>query len=218
MRVLLAEDDADLADAIARGLRQHSFAVDVAGDGADALDRARSVQYDVLVLDRDLPAVHGDVVCQLLTDEGSMPRVLMLTASGAIEDRVRGFALGADDYLAKPFAMDELAARVRALGRRSAYATPTVLNWRDVMLSPAYHRVERGGREITLTHREFAVLEQLLLAPGSVLSAEGLMARVWDDRLDPFSNIVRVTIHTLRRKLGDPPVIETVTGAGYRMV
>jgi len=217
MRILLAEDDADLADAIARGLRQHALAVDVAADGAEALERVRCHDYDVLVLDRDLPVVHGDVVCQRITGAGGLPRVLMLTASGAIEERVKGLALGADDYLPKPFAMEELVARIRALGRRAAHAAPTVFTWRDITVRPAHRRVERAGREVPLTNREFAVLEELLSDPGAVLSAETLMARVWDDRLDPFSNIVRVTILTLRRKLGDPPVIETLTGAGYRL-
>ena len=218
MRILLAEDDPDLADAVARGLRQHAFAVDVAFDGGDALSRARLHEYDVLVLDRDLPVVHGDVVCETLSVSSGLPRILMLTAAGTIDDRVRGLALGADDYLPKPFAMEELVARVRALARRAARAAPAVLEWRDITVRPAHLRVERAGREVRLTNREFAVLEELLADPGAVCSAETLMNRVWDDRLDPFSNIVRVTILTLRRKLGEPPVIETVTGAGYRLV
>jgi DNA-binding response OmpR family regulator len=217
MRVLLAEDDAALADVIARGLRREALSVDIATDGGTALERARSVEYDVIVLDRDLPVLHGDDVCAALTGSGALTRILMLTASAAIEERVEGFALGADDYLPKPFAMSELVARVRALGRRAMPARPKVLEWNDVWLDPARRRAGRGTAELRLTNREFALLEQLLLDPGAILSAEVLMERVWDDRLDPFSNIVRVTVLTLRRKLGDPGVIETVPRAGYRL-
>jgi len=217
MRVLLAEDDVDLASSIARGLRRAALSVDIAPDGEIALDRARSLDYDVLVLDRDLPRLHGDVVCEELTKSGPIPRILMLTASATVEARVKGLSLGADDYLVKPFAMDELIARIRALARRAAHALPTMLEWRDVWLRPAHRRAGRGTSTLRLTNREFAVLEQLLLEPGAVVSAEALMTRVWDDRLDPFSNIVRVTMLTLRRKLGEPPVIETVPAAGYRV-
>jgi DNA-binding response OmpR family regulator len=205
MRVLLAEDDVALATVIARGLRRSALAVDVAHDGEGALDKARLVAYDVVVLDRELPGVHGDVVCRALHDDGAGPRILMLTASGSVEDRVEGLSLGADDYLPKPFAMAELVARVRALARRTRPAHPAVLKWRDIWLDPARHTAGRGDCDIRLTNREFAVLEEL-------------MERVWDDKLDPFSNIVRVTILTLRRKLGDPAVIETAPGAGYRLV
>jgi DNA-binding response OmpR family regulator len=218
MRVLLAEDDVALATLIARGLRRSALAVDVTHDGEAALDKARLVAYDVVVLDRELPGVHGDVVFRVLHDEGSGPRILMLTASGSIEDRVEGLSLGADDYLPKPFAMAELVARVRALARRTRPAQPAILKWNDIWLDPARHTAGRGQIDIRLTNREFAVLEELISSDGALESAEELMERVWDDKLDPFSNIVRVTILTLRRKLGDPAVIETVPGAGYRLV
>lgn len=217
MRVLLAEDDEPLADAIARGLRREALAVDVANDGATTLEKVRTVAYDVMVLDRDLPVVHGDDVCRQLTRWGSITRILMLTASSAVEDRVDGLSLGADDYLAKPFAMAELVARIRALGRRRVHAQPVTLRWREVWLDAARRRAGRGERELRLTNREFALLEEFIAADGAVLSSEALMESVWDDRLDPFSNVVRVTVLTLRRKLGDPPVIETVAGAGYRL-
>ncbi|MDQ1380397.1 MAG: hypothetical protein QOJ71_1116 [Actinomycetota bacterium] len=217
MRVLLAEDDAALADVIARGLRRAALSVDIARDGGSALQRAQAVEYDVIVLDRDLPVLHGDVVCEALTASGALSRILMLTASAAIEERVEGLALGADDYLPKPFAMAELVARIRALGRRSMRARPKVLEFGDVWLDPARRRAGRGKDELRLTNREFALLEQLMIEPGATLSAEVLMARVWDDRVDPFSNIVRVTMLTLRRKLGDPAVIETVPRFGYRL-
>jgi DNA-binding response OmpR family regulator len=217
MRVLLAEDDVALAAVIARGLRRSALAVDIAHDGAAALDKARLVTYDVVVLDRELPGVHGDVVCRALHDRAG-PRILMLTASGSVEDRVEGLSLGADDYLPKPFAMAELVARVRALGRRTRPAHPAILKWHDIWLDPARHTAARGDADIRLTNREFAVLEELIASSGALVSAEDLMERVWDDKLDPFSNIVRVTILTLRRKLGDPAVIETVAGAGYRLI
>jgi len=218
MRVLLAEDDVALAAVIARGLRRSALAVDVTHDGQAALDKARLVAYDVVVLDRELPGVHGDVVCRALQDDGSGPRILMLTASGSVEDRVEGLSLGADDYLPKPFAMTELVARVRALARRTRPAHPAILKWHDIWLDPARHTAGRGDAALRLTNREFAVLEELISSDGALVSAEELMERVWDDKLDPFSNIVRVTILTLRRKLGDPAVIETVPGAGYRLV
>jgi DNA-binding response OmpR family regulator len=218
MRVLLAEDDVALAAVIARGLRRSALAVDVTHDGQAALDKARLVAYDVVVLDRELPGVHGDVVCRALQDDGSGPRILMLTASGSVEDRVEGLSLGADDYLPKPFAMTELVARVRALARRTRPAHPAILKWHDIWLDPARHTAGRGDAALRLTNREFAVLEELISSDGALVSAEELMEHVWDDKLDPFSNIVRVTILTLRRKLGDPAVIETVPGAGYRLV
>ncbi|MDQ1509478.1 MAG: hypothetical protein QOG50_1322 [Actinomycetota bacterium] len=218
MRVLLAEDDVALAAVIARGLRRSALAVDVTHDGEAALDKARLVSYDVVVLDRELPGVHGDVVCRALHDNGSGPRILMLTASGSVEDRVEGLSLGADDYLPKPFAMAELVARVRALARRTRPAHPAILKWHEIWLDPARHTAGRGDADVRLTNREFAVLEELITSDGALVSAEELMERVWDDKLDPFSNIVRVTILTLRRKLGDPAVIETVPGAGYRLV
>ena len=218
MRVLLVEDDALLADAIARGLRREAIAVDIALDGGAALEKAGVAQYDVVVLDRDLPVVHGDEVCSSLSNSGSPSRILMLTASAEVEERVEGLSLGADDYLAKPFAMTELVARVRALARRSHHTSPIVLEWGDIWLDPARRSARRREVPLRLTNREFALLEELMLVQGAVLSAETLMERVWDDRLDPFSNIVRVTILTLRRKLGDPAIIETLPGAGYRLM
>ncbi|MEV4198318.1 response regulator transcription factor [Micromonospora globbae] len=217
MRVLLVEDEQPLAGYIAVGLRKHGFAVDVAFDGRSALDKCALTAYDVVVLDRDLPVLHGDAVCRWLAQDGAA-RILMLTASGTVEDRVGGLTLGADDYLGKPFAFSELVARVRALARRSAPARPPVLRRADVVLDPARRAAERAGRLLSLTPKEFGVLEELLAAGGDVVSAETLLEKVWDEHADPFTNAIRITIGTLRRKLGDPPLIETVTGAGYRMI
>jgi DNA-binding response OmpR family regulator len=217
VRVLLVEDEQPLAKYVAAGLRKHGFAVDVAFDGRAALDKCVVTPYDVVVLDRDLPVVHGDTVCRELAEHGTA-RILMLTASGTVEDRVEGLTLGADDYLGKPFAFSELVARVRALSRRSAPATPPVLRTGDVVLDPARRTAERAGRLLHLTPKEFGVLEQLLAAGGAVVSAETLLDKVWDEHADPFTNAVRITVGTLRRKLGDPPLIETVTSAGYRTV
>lgn len=217
MRVLVVEDDAPLADAIARGLRRETFAVDLVGDGDSALEMLSFVDYDMVVLDRALPGRHGDAICEELAGHGSTARILMLSASAEVDQRVEGLLLGADDYLTKPFAMVELVARVRALGRRVPRAAPTILRWSDIWLDPARRTAARGGRTLKLTNREFALLESLLMAEGRILSAETLMQQVWDDRLDPFSNAVRVTILTLRRKLGEPAVISTVAGAGYRL-
>ncbi|GAB3464545.1 response regulator transcription factor [Actinophytocola sediminis] len=217
MRVLLVEDEQPLAKYVAAGLRKHGFAVDVAFDGRTALDKCAVTPYDVVVLDRDLPVVHGDTVCRELTQHGAA-RILMLTASGTVEDRVEGLTLGADDYLGKPFAFSELVARVRALSRRSAPATPPVLRAGDVVLDPARRTTERAGRLLHLTPKEFGVLERLLAADGAVVSAETLLDKVWDEHADPFTNAVRITVGTLRRKLGAPPLIETVPSAGYRTV
>jgi DNA-binding response OmpR family regulator len=217
LRVLVVEDDVGLADVIARGFRGDAIAVDVTHDGETALAKAGTVDYDVIVLDRDLPVVHGDVVCRTLAESASMTRILMLTAAAAVEQRVEGLHLGADDYLAKPFAMAELTARVHALGRRASRPRPPSLAWRDLRVDPATRSANRGGVPLELTNREFAVLTELMAEPGTVVSAEQLMERVWDDTLDPFSNAVRVTILTLRRKLGEPEVIATVPRAGYRL-
>ena len=217
MRVLVVEDDAELAEAIGIGLRLEGMAADVALDGEQALERARFIGYDVIVLDRDLPGVHGDDVCAELVAAGSRSRVLMLTAAGTIEDRVAGLSLGADDYLPKPFAFAELIARVRALARRSHPATPPVLTGGDITLDPARRVASRAGRLLLLGPKEFAVLELLLSAQGAVVSAEELLERVWDEAADPFTNTVKVTVSRLRRKLGDPPMIETVAQAGYRV-
>ncbi|MFF0520199.1 response regulator transcription factor [Actinomadura nitritigenes] len=217
MRVLIVEDERVLADTIAEGLREEAMAVDVVYDGDDALERTFSTEYDVVVLDRDLPTVHGDEVCRELAERRGPARILMLTAAGDVEDRVDGLSLGADDYLPKPFVFGELVARVRALARRTGVPVPPVLERRGIRLDPHRRRVARDGRELRLTNKEFAVLEELLRAEGGVVSAERLLERAWDENIDPFSNIVRVTMATLRRKLGEPAVIETVTGSGYRL-
>jgi DNA-binding response OmpR family regulator len=217
MKVLVVEDEAQLADAIARGLRREGLAVDTAPDGDLALEKAAMTPYDVIVLDRDLPRVHGDDVCQTLRAGGNPSQILMLTASGTLEDRVSGLNLGADDYLPKPFAFVELLARVRALGRRRAAAPNLVLERGGLRVDPARHDVTRDGHPVPLTPKELAVLEALLVANGAVVSPETLLDQVWDDHVDPFTNVVRVTIMTLRKKLGAPAVIETVIGAGYRI-
>ncbi len=217
MRVLVVEDERHLADAIARGLRRQGMAVDVAYDGDTGHELAHVTRYDVVVLDRDLPGVPGDQICADLAASGSLTRVLMLTASGSVADRVEGLRLGADDYLPKPFAFDELVARVRALGRRATPPTPPVLTAGDLRLDPARRIATRGGRTLELTRKEFGVLEVLLMARGAVVSSEELLERVWDANADPFTTTVRVTVRSLRRKLGDPPLIETVVGSGYRI-
>lgn len=217
VRVLVIEDERALADAVARGLRREGMAVDTAYDGTNGHEMALTTRYDVVVLDRDLPGVHGDEICIDLVRAGLLTRVLMLTASGSVAERVEGLDLGADDYLAKPFAFDELVARVRALGRRATPAAPPVLRVADVELDPAKRGVQRDGRMLDLTRKEFGVLEELIKARGGVVSSEELLERVWDANADPFTTTVRVTVMTLRRKLGDPPLIETVVGAGYRI-
>jgi DNA-binding response OmpR family regulator len=218
MRVLIAEDEVRLADALARGLRREGMAVDLAPDGSDALVKARVVRYDVLVLDRDLPGVHGDEVCRTVRGERPDTGILMLTAAGTLEDVVEGLSLGADDYLAKPFRFAELVARIHALARRSGPSRPPVLHHRDLELDPARRQLTRAGAPVELTRKEFAVLEVLMSADGATVSAEELLERVWDEHTDPFTNVVRMTIMTLRRKLADPPVVATVIGVGYRLV
>jgi two-component system, OmpR family, response regulator VanR len=217
MRVLIAEDEQRLADAIARGLRREGMAVDLAPDGTDALIKARVIRYDVLVLDRDLPGMHGDDVCRALRGERPETGILMLTAAGTLEDVVAGLSLGADDYLPKPFRFAELVARIHALARRSSPSRPPVLQHGDIELDPARRRATRSGATVDLARKEFAVLEVLMTADGATVSAEELLERVWDEHIDPFTNVVRMTIMTLRRKLGDPQVLETVIGVGYRM-
>jgi DNA-binding response OmpR family regulator len=217
MRVLVAEDELRIAGAVARGLRREGMAVDLAGDGAAALYKARVAPYDVVVLDRDLPVVHGDDVCRALTAEQPETKVLMLTAARTTDDLVEGLSLGADDYLPKPFRFAELVARLRALGRRSGAARPPVLEAGDVVLDPAGHTATRAGRLLDLTPKEFAVLEVLLAAQGAVVSPAELVEKAWDEQLDPLSNTVRMTVMTLRRKLGDPPLVATVRGSGYRV-
>jgi DNA-binding response OmpR family regulator len=216
MRVLVVEDRRIMADSIARSLRREGMAVDVAYDGRAGLGLAAVNGYEVVVLDRDLPGVHGDQVCRQLA--GGQARILMLTASGTVEDRVDGLSLGADDYLPKPFALVELIARIRALGRRATPALPPVLVVDDLTLDPNRRVAERAGRPLVLTNKELGVLEVLMAAGGRVVSAEELLERVWDAHADPFTNTVRVTLANLRRKVGDPPIITTVIGAGYRLV
>lgn len=217
MRVLVIEDDAELAETIAAGLRRELLATDVALDGNDGLERALFTGYDVVVLDRDLPGVHGDGVCAELIAARCRSRILMLTAAATIDDRVGGLSLGADDYLPKPFAFAELVARVRALARRAQPAVPPVLISGDVCVDPARRIVRRSGCQVDLGPKEFGVLELLLAAQGRVVSAEELLERVWDEMADPFSSAVKVTMSRLRRKLGEPPLIETVAQAGYRV-
>ena len=217
MRILIVEDEEPLADAIARGLRREGMAVDVALDGDEGHEKASVTRYDVVVLDRDLPGMSGDELCREIVASGALTRVIMLTASGSVADRVEGLSIGADDYLAKPFAFDELVARVRALARRATPVTPPVLRAGDVELDPARRTVTRGGQQVDLTRKEFGVLEVLLAASGSVVSSEELLERVWDEHADPFTTTVRVTVMTLRKKLGEPGIIDTVVGSGYRV-
>lgn len=217
VRVLVVEDHRRLATAVADGLRREGMAVDVAFDGADALAHIAVNEYDVVVLDRDLPEVHGDQVCRALVDGRSHTRVLMLTAAATIRDRVGGLELGADDYLPKPFDFSELVARIRALARRAGPPLPPTYERGDLGLDPARHTVARGGRPLDLTPKEFAVLEHLLAADGRVVSQEELLARVWDEAANPFTQTVKTTVGRLRAKLGEPPLIETVREGGYRI-
>ncbi|MFI0371277.1 response regulator transcription factor [Actinomadura sp. 1N219] len=217
MRILVAEDERVLADLVAEGLREQAMAVDVAYDGAAALERLAVNDYDVLVLDRDLPRVHGDEICRELAQSGEQVRILMLTASGTVHERVTGLNLGADDYLAKPFAFDELVARIQALGRRAAPPLPPVLEHAGITLDTARRQVFRDGRYLPLSPKEFAVLEVLMRARGTLVSTEELLERAWDEHTDPFTTVVKVTMSKLRSKLGDPPVIVTVPGSGYRL-
>jgi two-component system response regulator VanR len=217
MRILIAEDEPQLADAIARGLKREGMAVDVANDGERALVNARVHAYDVVVLDRDLPELHGDDVCRALSADTHETKILMLTASGGTEDVVRGLSIGADDYMAKPFKFPELVARIRALARRAGPARPPVLAKGDLTLDPASRVVTRAGRRIDLSPKEFGVLEVLMGADGRAVSSEELLERVWDENADPFTNTVRMTMVGLRRKLGSPAVVHTVVGSGYRV-
>lgn len=217
MRVLVVEDHRELADTIATGLRREAIAVDVVASGPAALEHSSVNRYDVVLLDRDLPGMHGDAVCRALVTSGYPARVMMLTAAGAIEDRVDGLSCGADDYLPKPFAFAELVARIRALGRRTHPALPPVLVRGDLRLDPGQRVASRSGHRLDLSPKEFTVLELLLAAQGRVVSAEELLERAWDEAADPFTNTVKVTISRLRRKLGQPPVVETVPHAGYRI-
>ncbi|MFD0418082.1 response regulator transcription factor [Streptomyces sp. NPDC127108] len=217
MRVLLVEDEEFLAEMIAVGLRRDALAVDVAADGLTALRKLQLGEYDVLVLDRDLPGVHGDEVCRRVVRQRLLTRVLMLTAAGTVRDRVAGLGLGADDYLTKPFAYDELLARVLALGRRARPALPPVIERAGVVLDTARRQASRDGRHLSLSRKEFAVLEALLRADGAVVSGEDLIEQVWEEDTSYRTNAVRVTLSKLRAKLGEPGVVETVPGAGYRI-
>ena len=217
MRILLVEDDEALADVVARGLRQAGLAVDVVYDGERAIESASVNSYDVIVLDRQLPGIHGDDVCRAVLQLPTSPRILMLTAAGNIDDRVRGLEIGADDYLPKPFAMAELVARIQALARRPSAITLPVIELGDLRIDRSRRTARRQNRDLPLTRKEFGVLEVLATSPDRVVSAEELLEKVWDDAADPFTNAVRITIMTLRRKLGDPPLIETVVGVGYRL-
>ncbi|MCX4666287.1 response regulator transcription factor [Streptomyces sp. NBC_01381] len=217
MRVLLVEDEEFLAEMIADGLRRDALAVDVASDGLTALRKLQLGEYDVVVLDRDLPGLHGDEVCRRVVRQRLLTRVLMLTASATVRDRVAGLGLGADDYLTKPFAYDELLARVLALGRRTRPALPPVIERAGLVLDTARRQASRDGRHLALSRKEFAVLEALLRAEGAVVSGEDLIEQVWEEDTSYRTNAVRVTLSKLRTKLGDPPVVETVPGAGYRI-
>ena len=215
MRVLVVEDQVELADDIAEGLRDQGIGADVAYDGAEGIEKALMNRYDVVVLDRDLPKVHGDAVCAALVGASSEARILMLTAAGSVGDRVEGLNLGADDYLSKPFAFEELVARLHALARRSPAVAPVTVTG-DIVFDRARRRVSRSGRPVSLTRKEMGVLEVLVVADGAVVSPEELFERVWDERADPFSRTVTVTMARLRGKLGEPDPIETVVGSGYR--
>jgi two-component system response regulator VanR len=217
MRILIAEDEPRVAGAVAKGLRARGAAVDVALDGAQALYNARVYFYDVVLLDRDLPKIHGDDVCRTLRDEQPELKILMLTAARSTDDVVEGLAIGADDYLGKPFRFAELVARVHALHRRAGPARSPVLRRGDIELDPARRTAARRGRDLELTPKEFSVLEALLRADGAVVSPQALLESVWDASVDPMTNTVRMTVMKLRRKLGEPTVLETVPGAGYRL-
>lgn len=217
VRVLIVEDERQLADSIAEGLRLHAMAVDVTYDGEAGLERASINDYDVLVLDRDIPRLSGDDVCATLAQSQSPTRILMLTAATSVGQRVEGLSLGADDYLTKPFAFAELVARVRALARRTRPALPPILERSNIQLDAHRRIVSRSGRPVDLSRKEFALLEELMRADGGTVSSEQLLEKAWDEQIDPFSNVVRFTVMNLRRKLGEPPAIETVQGVGYRL-
>jgi DNA-binding response OmpR family regulator len=217
MRVLVAEDERMLANLIAEGLRRQGLAVDVAFDGGEASELLAANDYDVLVLDRDLPEIHGDVICRQQAASGARTRILLLTAAASIPDRVAGLGLGADDYLPKPFDFEELVARIRALGRRSQPALPPMLERAGIVLDVARRQVSRDGRVLSLSVKELAVLEVLMRADGAVVSAEALLDSAWDEQIDPFTTVVRVIVSRLRGKLGSPPCIQTIPGAGYKL-
>ncbi|MEU7867146.1 response regulator transcription factor [Dactylosporangium sp. NPDC049140] len=217
MRILVAEDERMLADLVAEGLRKQAMAVDVAYDGTSASQRLAVHDYDVLVLDRDLPGVHGDVICRDLAQSGARTRILMLTAATSVPERVAGLGLGADDYLPKPFDYSELVARVQALGRRSQAPVPPILQRAGIVLDTPRRQATRDGRHLPLSVKEYAVLEVLMRANGALVSAETLLELAWDENVDPFTTVVRVIISRLRSKLGNPPCIHTVPGVGYHL-
>jgi len=217
MRVLVAEDERMLANLIAEGLRKRGMAVDLAFDGGEASEQLAANDYDVLVLDRDLPKIHGDVICRELAQSGARTRILLLTAAASVDERVNGLGLGADDYLPKPFDFNELVARIQALGRRCQAPLPPILSRAGIVLDVPRRQASREGRELALSTKEYAVLEVLLRANGVVVSAESLLELAWDDGVDPFTSVVRVIISRLRAKLGEPPCIETIPGVGYRL-
>jgi DNA-binding response OmpR family regulator len=217
MRILVAEDEQMLADLVAEGLRKYAMAVDVVYDGAAASQRLAVHDYDVLILDRDLPKVHGDVICRELAQAGARTRILLLTAAASVPERVAGLSLGADDYLPKPFDYSELVARVQALGRRSQAPVPPVLERAGIVLDTSRRQACRDGRYLSLSLKEYAVLEVLMRANGAAVSAETLLELAWDENVDPFTTVVRVIISRLRAKLGDPSCIHTVPGVGYQL-
>jgi two-component system response regulator VanR len=217
MRVLVVEDERFLAEAIQAGLRHDAIAADIALDGNAALERIAANDYDIIVLDRDIPGISGDDICRIVTRDHPRLRILMLTAATRVKDKVGGFELGADDYLTKPFAFEELIVRLRALARRPTSAVPTILEFADVRLDPFRHEVYRNGRYLKLSRKQFAVLELLMRAGGDVISAETLLEKAWDENADPFTTAPRVTISTLRKTLGEPDVIATVPGVGYQL-
>jgi two-component system response regulator VanR len=217
LRVLIVEDEVFLAEALQSGLRHEAIAADICLNGDDALAQLAATDYDVLVLDRDIPGTHGDRVCEIVSREHPSVRVLMLTAAGRLRDKVGGFELGADDYLTKPFAFEELVVRLRALARRPPAAAPSLLEFSDLRLDPFRHEVYRNGRYLKLTRKQFAVLELLMRADGGVISSETLLEKAWDENADPFTSAPRVTISTLRKALGEPDLIVTIAGVGYRL-
>jgi DNA-binding response OmpR family regulator len=217
VRILVIEDERSLLKSLKKGLVHAGFSVDTAGDGEEGLIKARTVDYEVIVLDRDLPLVHGDEICRQLNESGAPSKVIMLTAASSLDELTEGLNIGADDYLAKPFRFPELVARIRALARRGGSPSPVLLTHGDIELDPARGVATRAGRNLELTHREFGVLEALLRADGQVVSAERLLETVWDENADPFTASVRVTMSRLRTKLGKPDVIDTVIGRGYRI-
>ena len=218
MRVLIVEDEVFMAEALQAGLRQESIAADLAFDGDDALERVAVNDYDVIVLDRDIPGTHGDEVCAIVSRDYPSVRVLMLTAATRLRDKVGGFELGADDYLTKPFALEELIVRLHALARRPAAVTPPVLEFADLRLDPYRQEVFRAGRYLKLTRKQFAVLRLLMQAGGGVVSAETMLEKAWDENADPFTSAPRVTMSTLRKALGSPDLIATVSVSGYRLI